>query len=108
MEKVEFKTTLITRSRNPAYGDSVPKPSELGCRAYWYIDWIFVPESQRRRGVATKLVTSFCKRIKRPIVVYLLGGKEHHGTSLFPLFKKLGFKTSDKSKIVIDMYRGAR
>ncbi len=108
MAKVEFKTSLITKGKNPAYGDSVPKPLDLGCKAYWYIDWISVPENQRRKGIATKLVTKFCNRVKRPIVVYLLGGREHHGMELVPLFKKLGFKTTSTSKFVVDMYRKAK
>ena len=108
MKEIEFKTSLITKSRNPAYGDSVPPPFELGCTAYWYIDWIYIPEEQRRKGLATKLITEFCKRKRRPIMVYLLGGKEHHGTALVPLFKNLGFKTINTSRLVIDMYRKAQ
>lgn len=108
MAAIEFKASLITRKTNPAYGDSVPPPSDFGCDAYWYIDWIFVPETERRKGEATRLITRFCNKKRRPILVYLLGGKEHHGTSLKPLFEELGFKTISKSKLVIDMFRRAK
>ena len=105
MEKVEFKVTLITSRSKPEYGDAVPMPAEFSCKAYWYIEWIYVPESQRQKGLASKLVTNFCKNKKRPILVYLLGGKEHHGNKLQPLFESLGFKVIAKSKIVTDMLK---
>jgi hypothetical protein len=104
----EFKACRITKTNTPEYGDSVPSPSEFGCKSYWYIEWVFVPEEERRKGEATRLITEFCNRKKLPILVYLLGGKDHHGTSLEPLFKKLGFKPIARSRIAIDMFRPAK
>lgn len=108
MAAIEFKASLITGNKYPAYGDSVPPPSDFGCNAYWYIDWVSVPPEDRRKGEATKLITRFCNKKRRPILVYLLGGKEHHGTSLEPLFERLGFKVISRTRLVVDMFRKAK
>ncbi len=89
MNKVTFKTILVNNKRG-----NLPDPSLLNCKAYWYISMIDIPKKLRGKGLATKILTKFCRKRKRPIYVSLNNQKsaDLNGCVLENLFKRLKFK----------------
>jgi len=86
-------------------GDVLPKPELFGLREYVYLSFVWIPEKDRRKGEATKLITDFVNKTSKPIFVELVDSGETRGMVLKELFLSLGFSVYDKGDTYIEMIK---
>ena len=86
-------------------GDVLPKPELLGLREYIYLSFVWVPEKDRRKGEATRLITDFVNKTVKPIFVELIDSGETQGMMLKELFLSLGFSVYDQGDTYVEMIK---
>ena len=100
MEEDEDEGCLISED-----DDELPLPSDLGVKDYLYISFIYVPEDERGKGVAKKLIESALRKSRGPVYTELVDSDVTNGTVLKKYLSRFGFKVVSRSRGKICMLK---
>jgi len=72
-------------------GDVIPPAKSFSVPQYEYLSYVYVPEKNRGRGVAKKLIAQLLS-LGTPVYTKLVDSDVTQGMTLLPMLKKMGFK----------------